>query len=231
MNNFKRLKSGIIFSLGIAAIASLAANARAQLLTRQNEGWSTMRSTRSSDASYDTRLLPPSNRQSYRPTYPPQSTRPTQTRPTQTRPTQTRPTQTRLAPKKSVYSSLANYLPPAPTRVYRGQEPADLRPRLNAPPTGSSQGFSSQPLEFRAPSYPCRPYAPYTTRYTTPYTTRYTTSYDSAPPVAAPANAYRPIYPLAPMPQQYYIGRGSLGQPKVYVPGQPIRNFIRYITL
>jgi hypothetical protein len=42
--------------------------------------------------------------------------------------------------------------------------------------------------------------------------------------------AYRPLVPLAPMPAQFEIGRGILGQPKLYVPGQPIRNFFRYLS-
>ncbi len=41
---------------------------------------------------------------------------------------------------------------------------------------------------------------------------------------------YRPIIALRPMPSGYRIGRGIIGQPKVYVPGQPLRNFLRYLT-
>jgi hypothetical protein len=49
-------------------------------------------------------------------------------------------------------------------------------------------------------------------------------------PVAPPPYvAYRPILPLAPVPETYYTGQGVLGQPKLYVPGQPIRNFLRYL--
>lgn len=43
------------------------------------------------------------------------------------------------------------------------------------------------------------------------------------------SQAYRPIYPLA-SPQASYVGQGILGQPKAYVSGQPVRNFLRYIT-
>ena len=31
------------------------------------------------------------------------------------------------------------------------------------------------------------------------------------------------------LPKQDYIGRGILGQPKLYVPGQPISNVLRYL--
>ena len=44
-------------------------------------------------------------------------------------------------------------------------------------------------------------------------------------------SGYRPLWPVVTMPPNYYFGRGILGQPKVYVPGQPIRNVLRYLTL
>ena len=46
----------------------------------------------------------------------------------------------------------------------------------------------------------------------------------------SPCVAFRPILPLAAMPGAYYVGRGILGQPKLYVPGQPIRNALRWLT-
>lgn len=52
-----------------------------------------------------------------------------------------------------------------------------------------------------------------------------------AVPQASPApRGYRPVLPLSSVPQNYYVGRGIIGQPKLYVPGQPIRNFFRYLT-
>ena len=50
-------------------------------------------------------------------------------------------------------------------------------------------------------------------------------------PGYAPTTVYRPLVPMMPVPQQYYFGRGIIGQPKIYVPGQPIRNFVRYLSL
>lgn len=53
------------------------------------------------------------------------------------------------------------------------------------------------------------------------------------PGVAAPVGpviTYRPVVPVIPMPGQYYVGRGLLGQPKLYVPNQPLRNFVRYLS-
>lgn len=55
----------------------------------------------------------------------------------------------------------------------------------------------------------------------------------SMPIVVAPAGSvvtYRPVLPVIPMPGQYYVGRGLLGQPKLYVPNQPLRNFVRYLS-
>jgi hypothetical protein len=41
---------------------------------------------------------------------------------------------------------------------------------------------------------------------------------------------WRPIVPIRSMPDNYVVGQGIVGQPKVYVPSQPVRNFLRYIT-
>lgn len=50
-------------------------------------------------------------------------------------------------------------------------------------------------------------------------------------PGQTPTVTYKPLVPLMTVPQQYYFGRGIIGQPKIYVPGQPIRNFLRYLSL
>lgn len=42
--------------------------------------------------------------------------------------------------------------------------------------------------------------------------------------------AYRQSLPVSGYPGNVYFGRGIIGQPKAYVPGQPLRNAIRYIT-
>ena len=46
----------------------------------------------------------------------------------------------------------------------------------------------------------------------------------------AAMSAYRPVVTLWRMPRDTYVSRGILGQPTVYVPGQPLRNFLRYIS-
>ena len=49
------------------------------------------------------------------------------------------------------------------------------------------------------------------------------------PPPASPTIRYRPVIPVGRPPRPVYLGQGWLGQPKVYVEGQPIRNFFRYL--
>ena len=71
----------------------------------------------------------------------------------------------------------------------------------------------SIPPNVRTPRDPCPP-------GTTVYRGR----------VAPPRSQYKPVVTFTRMPSKYYVGRGIIGQPKVYVPGQPIRNFFRYIS-
>jgi len=52
----------------------------------------------------------------------------------------------------------------------------------------------------------------------------------TAPVPIGPVVTYRPLVPVVPMPAQYYVGQGLLGQPKLYVPAQPVRNFLRYLS-
>jgi len=52
----------------------------------------------------------------------------------------------------------------------------------------------------------------------------------AVPVQIGPVVTYRPLVPVVPMPAQYYVGQGLLGQPKLYVPEQPVRNFFRYLS-
>ncbi len=45
-----------------------------------------------------------------------------------------------------------------------------------------------------------------------------------------PVVTYRPVTPAASPPAEYQLGRGVFGQPTLYLPGQPIRNFLRSLT-
>ena len=45
-----------------------------------------------------------------------------------------------------------------------------------------------------------------------------------------PSYAYRPVTTWVEMPKTVYVGRGIIGQPTVYVPQQPVRNFFRFLS-
>ncbi len=47
------------------------------------------------------------------------------------------------------------------------------------------------------------------------------------PASPAPQVVYQPVMVAGP---RYVLGRGILGQPKLYVDGQPVRNFLRWLT-
>jgi hypothetical protein len=48
--------------------------------------------------------------------------------------------------------------------------------------------------------------------------------------VATPDAGWRPLLNLSRENYNVQLGRGVLGQPTAYVPGQPVRNFIRYLS-
>jgi len=72
------------------------------------------------------------------------------------------------------------------------------------------QVVNPQPLTNLQPLTGSTPYNPYT--------------------VTGSSVPWRPIVNIRSMPDNYVVGQGIIGQPKVYVPQQPLRNFIRYIT-
>jgi len=47
---------------------------------------------------------------------------------------------------------------------------------------------------------------------------------------ARPVYTYRPIIAAPSVPSAYILGRGVIGQPTVYIPGQPVRNVLRYVS-
>ncbi|MFP6672198.1 MAG: hypothetical protein VB857_12345 [Pirellulaceae bacterium] len=91
---------------------------------------------------------------------------------------------------------------------------ANQVPRLGSPLT-QSHGFSGN----------CVPCGGLSTIPADAYSRRNTSSYGYGS-----VARYRPIMSLGSVPQDYQVGQGLLGQPKVYVPGQPLRNFVRYLT-
>ena len=54
------------------------------------------------------------------------------------------------------------------------------------------------------------------------------------PPTTTSVQVLRPTLmapPVRAVPDGSVVGKGLIGQPKLYKPGQPVRNFLRYITL
>ena len=51
----------------------------------------------------------------------------------------------------------------------------------------------------------------------------------TALPSCQPVQVLRPVTEPS-VPSGYVVGRNVLGQPKLYKPGQPVRNLLRYIT-
>lgn len=45
-----------------------------------------------------------------------------------------------------------------------------------------------------------------------------------------PSVVYRPAPPVELPPNPYHVGHGIIGQPKLYVTGQHVRNILRYLT-
>ncbi len=115
------------------------------------------------------------------------------------------------------------------------------RPPVTIPPTVTYAPVI--PRTTYRPAVPVTTYYAPTTVYSPPTTTvgQVPATVAPAPVVTAPAVAapavtvpspvtvYRPAYvPVYTTPA--YVGRGILGRPTVYVPGQPIRNTLRFIS-
>lgn len=121
--------------------------------------------------------------------------------------------QSSSAPTASVVSPTVAFTP-APA-------PADLRPTLvPVPPTGASmpsippQGNAFVPVDGNCG---CSPVVGIGGRVA------------PAPYAPMSVNSYRPLVPQ-PVAPQYTIGKGILGQPTLYVPGQPVRNVLRWLS-
>lgn len=92
------------------------------------------------------------------------------------------------------------------------------QPVVSAPVTaGCGTGWSGAPPTVTAPMAPGVPAAG-------------VVAADTVPMLPGTSLMYRPVITLRPMPASYVVGRGLIGQPTVYVPGQPVRNFLRYIS-
>lgn len=107
----------------------------------------------------------------------------------------------------ATWSTQAQYAPSTslpPTSLPPASLPPSLRPNDNIAPQPNSSG----------PPCVCAPVGQPTYSYLAPQ----------------PTYAYRQSIPVSQLPGNYYFGRGLIGQPKVYVPGQPVRNAVRFIS-
>lgn len=124
--------------------------------------------------------------------------------------------------------------PPSSRRLYRGQEPADTRPRLNGIPRSEIIRDETVPADTRP-------------RLNSPPDVFRDRRFESAPSCQSPTPTYYRGYPSTyrrpttryynsptnpgGLPEsRYQIGRGVIGQPTLYVRDQPLRNFIRWLT-
>lgn len=108
-----------------------------------------------------------------------------------------------------------------PTITYRATAPSVLP--LPPPPTASAPVPATSVQVLSAPGAP----APLAPIQVAPIQVA---PIQVAPIQVPPVVTYRPLVPVTPMPAQYYVGQGLLGQPKLYVPAQPVRNFLRYLS-
>ena len=130
------------------------------------------------------------------------------------------------------------YLPPEDRDPVRG---IPVTSQLVPLPRGPEwRGYQATPASFRATqttsqttpaTYQATP-TPYQARPTT--VTGYPETVTTLPPTTTSVRVLRPIVTVPPaptVPEGYVVGKGLIGQPKLYIPGQPVRNFLRYITL
>ncbi|MFO1063360.1 MAG: hypothetical protein U0892_05785 [Pirellulales bacterium] len=146
-----------------------------------------------------------------------------------------------------------------PTSAYRGVTPLNqgtyfrnvsYQLPVTAPPTVATQpapgtintnnlAAQYQPIVgTNVTSYqPCSPYQPgIPTNGIVPGVVPGAMAPTTYPPNLAPAlysqdnSGYRPLFSLGQENYNVQLGRGIIGQPTVYVQGQPFRNFFRYIS-
>ena len=140
------------------------------------------------------------------------------------------------------------YVQPANYNTYTVSQPLYAPANYGAPATYSAPATYNAPATYSTPVYsPATTYTPATTYYVgnacgqrvactpccNPCCNPCATTYVSASP-CVPQAVYAPVtYAPAPAPAVAcgpQIRRGLLGQPVVYVPGQPIRNALRFLS-
>lgn len=109
------------------------------------------------------------------------------------------------------------YYPPPQTQGEYRTYSSQFGPTMQAPNASACQQ-QAHVVARPAPFYPVEQAAYYPVRRTTYYA-----------PTAAPLGV--PVAtPVVNSTPGVVVGRGILGQPKAYVPGQPLRNALRFVT-
>lgn len=104
--------------------------------------------------------------------------------------------------------------------TYMGTTPVQSTPQTVYYPQDSALTSPG----YTASNCGCSPQQGYTAYYAPAGSTTF------APATGTSYTSWRPLLNLTPAPQEQFIGQGIFGQPKVYVPGQPILNTLRYIS-
>lgn len=120
-------------------------------------------------------------------------------------------------------------VPSTPQVVYSPVVSAPVTPVVSTPvvstPVASyTTYYAPAPVAAVAPTVSHRVAYPTTTYYAPAAVTAYSPVVTAAP---VPVTTYSPVVTAYP---SYYVGRGVVGQPTVYVPGQPVRNALRFLA-
>ncbi len=135
-------------------------------------------------------------------------------------------------------TQFASYTRPAPSApIVPTVGMGNRAPVLPLTATSLRDGDPSYLTPYATAPYSSSDY-PYGTSTSLPPTTTTTWSpvaaCGSGACAAGPARVevYRPVTCCPPaVPEGYVVGKGLIGQPKLYRPGQPVLNFLRYLSL
>jgi hypothetical protein len=148
--------------------------------------------------------------------------------PSLTAPPAWRPRQSTAAPIGTGVTPAASALPSGVGREVSATASSLGSPTKVAPPTGIAGSPVPSYLVPRASAAPVdtRPLLGYPSHGT--FVTPPTRVPGAGPAYPPPVTVYRPVVP--PPPGELELGRGVWGQPVLFRPGQPIRNFFRSLT-
>lgn len=146
------------------------------------------------------------------------------------------PTLNQGAPGTNSPSTVApNTYSTTPGASSLGAAPGIISPSPSATPLSASPAdctYTTSPATTVTP--PATTYVPSTTvpYVSAPAVVSYTptTVVTPTPTVPVVRAGFPPVLPISSTDRPVMVSQGLLGQPVVYVPGQPVRNFLRYLT-